>query len=65
LEVLPEADAMHTLLESRAHEFDGCTESLPEEAEYISLVEAIEAYEQRWCHGKIPAVRARWRQLLW
>jgi hypothetical protein len=48
LEVLPEADAMHTLLESPgAHEFDGCTESSPEEAEYISLVEAIEAYKQR------------------
>jgi hypothetical protein len=43
---------MHTLLESRAHEFDGCTESSPEEAEYISLVEAIEAYKQRWCDGK-------------
>jgi len=55
---------MHTLLESRAHEFDGCTESSPEEAEYISLVEAIEAYEQRWCDCKIPAVRASWRHLL-
>lgn len=65
LEVLPEADAMHTLLESPgAHEFDGCTESSPEEAEYISLVEAIEAYKQRWCDGKIPAVRAHWQHLL-
>jgi hypothetical protein len=49
------ADAMHALLVRRADEFDGCTEGSPEEAEYRSLVETIEAYEaKRWPEGKIP-----------
>lgn len=55
LEVLPEADAMHALLVSRADELDGCTKGSPEDAECIKLVEAIEAYEaKRWPDGKIP-----------
>jgi hypothetical protein len=54
--MLPEADAMHALLVSRADELDGCTKgSPPEDAECIKLVEAIEAYEaKRWPDGKIP-----------
>jgi predicted nuclease of predicted toxin-antitoxin system len=53
-EVLPEADAMHALLVSRADQLDGCNLGSPEEAEYISLVKAIEAYEaKRWPKGKI------------
>jgi hypothetical protein len=55
LEVLPEADALHALLVRLADELDGWTEGSPEEAEYISLVEVIEAYEEkRWPDGKIP-----------
>jgi hypothetical protein len=49
------ADAMHALLVKRADELDGCTEGLPEEAELASIVDAIEAYEQkRWPLGKVP-----------
>jgi hypothetical protein len=49
------ADSMHALLVRRADELDGCTEGSPEEAEYISLVEAIEAYEaKRRPDRKIP-----------
>lgn len=55
LEVLPEADAMHAVLVSRANELDGCIEGSPEEADYIKLVETIKAYEaRRWPEGKIP-----------
>jgi hypothetical protein len=49
------ADAMHALLVHRADELDGCTVGSPEEAEYVALVEAIEAYEtKRWPEGRIP-----------
>jgi hypothetical protein len=49
------ADMMHAILVARADELDGCTEGSPEEAQYIKLVEAIEAYEERrWFDGKIP-----------
>ena len=49
------ADGMHALLVRRADELGGCTEGSSEEAEYIALVEAIEAYEtMRWCGGKTP-----------
>jgi len=38
-----------------ARELDGCTAGSPEEAEYINVVEAIEAYEaERWPEGHIP-----------
>jgi len=57
-EVVPEADAMHALLVSRADELDGCARGSPEEAEYVKLVETIEAYEvRRWPEGKIPGGR--------
>ena len=49
------ADGMHALLVRRADELDGCTEGSPEEAEYIAIIEAIEAYETMRCSaGKIP-----------
>jgi hypothetical protein len=49
------ADGMHAVLVRRADELDGCTEGSPEEAEFIKLVEVIEAYEEkRWPNGKIP-----------
>jgi hypothetical protein len=49
------ADKMHALLVERGDELEGYTEGSPEEAEYIKLVEAIEAYEEhRWPAGKTP-----------
>lgn len=46
-ELLPDADVARVLV-SPAADRDGCTESSPEKVECISLVEAIEAYEQKW-----------------
>jgi hypothetical protein len=46
-ELLPDADVARVLV-GRADDLDGCTESSPEKVECISLVEAIEAYEQKW-----------------
>jgi hypothetical protein len=56
-ELLPEADAMHALLVRRADELEGF-EGSPEEAELTSIVDALEAYEEkRWPLGKIPSGR--------
>jgi hypothetical protein len=49
------ADAMHALLVRRADELEGCLEGGAEEAELASIVNAIEAYEEkRWPLGKVP-----------
>jgi len=43
------------VLVSRADELDGCIEGSLDEADYIKLVEAIEAYAaRRWPEGRIP-----------
>jgi hypothetical protein len=52
--VIAESDAMHSALVERADAFEGCTEVSEEEAELISIVDAIEAYEAvRWPQGKV------------
>jgi hypothetical protein len=49
------ADAMHALLVHRADELEGCIEGSAEEAELASIVNVIEAYEEkRWPLGKVP-----------
>jgi hypothetical protein len=49
VEHLTEApDAMHAALVKRADDLMGCIEGSPEEAELVSIVEAIEAYEALW-----------------
>src|SRR4029077_7272088 len=49
------ADKMHALLVERADALMGCTEGSPEEAELVTLTDAIEAYESvRWPDGKEP-----------
>jgi hypothetical protein len=54
-QLLPEADRMHALLVRRADELEGCIEGSPDEAELVSIVDAIDAYEEkRWPLGKIP-----------
>ena len=57
LSLLAKADAMHGALMRRADELAGCTEESDEEAELRSIVDLIEAYEQkRWPLGKDPNV---------
>ena len=49
------ADAMHALLVKRSDELEGCIEGSPEEAEFASIADALEAYEElRWPLGKEP-----------
>ena len=49
------ADAMHALLVKRSDELEGCIEGSPEEAEFASIADALEAYEElRWPLGKVP-----------
>jgi hypothetical protein len=49
------ADAMHALLLRRADELEGCIEGSAEDAELASIVNAIQAYEEkRWPLGKVP-----------
>lgn len=57
-QLLLEADATHALLVRRADELEGCIEGSAEEAEFESIINAIEAYEEkRWPLGKIPGGR--------
>ena len=47
------SDAMHALLVKRADELEGCIDGSPEEAEFASIADALEAYEElRWPLGK-------------
>ena len=56
--LLSATDAMHALLVKRADELVGCTEGSPEEAELTSIVNSVEAYEEKpWPLGKIPGGR--------
>lgn len=49
-----EADALHSLLVSRADAIFGCTDGSVDEDELGTIGEAIEAYEQRrWPQGKV------------
>jgi hypothetical protein len=52
---LREADAMHALLVQRADALEGCSEGSPEETELSSIIDVVEAYEEkRRPLGKIP-----------
>jgi hypothetical protein len=52
---MAEADAMHALLVRRADDLEGCSTGSPEQAELASIVDAIEAYEEKsWPLGKVP-----------
>jgi hypothetical protein len=54
-ELTAEADAMHALLVQRADNLEGCASGSPEQAELASIVDAIEAYEEKpWPLGKVP-----------
>ena len=54
-QLLPEVDALHALLVGRADELEGCIEGSAVEAELASIINAIEAYEEkRWPLGKMP-----------
>ena len=49
------ADVMHALLVKRSDELEGCIEGSPEEAEFASIADALEAYEEVWWpFGKAP-----------
>ena len=53
---------MHALLVKGPDELEGCIEGSPDEAEFASIADALEAYEElRWPLGKVPGGRAEFR----
>jgi hypothetical protein len=45
---------MHAPLVRWAVDLEGCSNGSPAQAELASIVDAIEAYEERWSFGQVP-----------
>jgi hypothetical protein len=55
ISLVPEADAMHSLLVLRADKLCGCTEGSDEQGELKLIADTVCAYEaKRWPDGKVP-----------